>query len=126
MNKQDPDLHIKAQTLLKDGQSIRVVAKKLKVSTKFVKTWKKRQNSKRKCGSGRPSKLNKNVLQKINRSLKSKNSNSIRKTAAKVGLSRSTIVRARKRLSLKPYHIGKTTFLSDKHKQKRLQLAKKK
>ena len=69
--------------------------------------------------------MNKNVLQKINRSLKSKKSNSIRKTAPKVGLSRSTIVRARKRLSLKPYHIGKTTFLSDKHKQKTLQFAKK-
>jgi len=125
MKKQDSDLRAKAQILLKECDSIRCVAQKLKVSTKFVETWKKRENSKRKHGSGRPSKLNTNVLQKIKRCLTNKKNNSIRKTAAKVGLSNSSIVRARKKLHLKHYRIGKTTFLSDKHKQKGLQFAKK-
>ena len=63
---------------------------------------------------------------KLSDVLQIKKNNSIRKTAAKFGLSNSSIVRARKKLHLKPYRIGKTTFLIDKHKQRRLQFAKKK
>jgi hypothetical protein len=64
-------------------------------------------------------------LKKIKRSLTSKKSNSVRKTANKVGLSKSTIVNARKKLKLKPYHIRKIPFMSEQTKKKRVEFAKK-
>jgi len=75
-------------------------------------------------GSGRNPKLNKVILRKIKTNLKSKQHGSIRKTAAIVKLSNSTIVRARKKLKLKPYHIRKQPFMNENQMENRVKFAK--
>ena len=53
----------------------------------------------------------------------SKNNGSVRKTASKCQPSHETIVRARKKLGLKAYHVGKKPLLSVTHCKKRMKFA---
>ena len=69
MTKHDQHLRAKAQILLQQNYSIRKVAETLNVTKKFVQLWKTRKNSQRKYGSGRPTKLNPIMMQKIIRDL---------------------------------------------------------
>ena len=116
-------LRSQAQILSNQGYSNTKISELLNVSINFVKTWKKRKNFTRKIGSGRPRKLTSEILKKIKSSLTSKKNNSTRKTAEKIGLSKSTIINARKKLKLKPYHVGTTTPMSEETKKKRLAFA---
>ena len=74
-------------------------------------------------GSGRPRKLTSEILKKIKSSLTSKKNNSTIKTAKKIGLSKSTIINARKKLKLKHYHVGTMTPMSEEAKKKKLEFA---
>lgn len=123
MPKHNITQRAQAQILSKQGYSNSRISKILNVSLKFVKTWKKRQNTTRETGSGRPRKLTASILKKIKSSLTSKKNNSTRKTAKKICLSQSTIINARKKLKLKPYHVGKIIHIPEKTKKRRLEFA---
>ena len=111
--------------MIQQAYSIRKIASTLKTTKKFVELWKSRTNSKRNPCSERSKKITPIILQKIKRNLTRKNNGSFRKTAQKMQLSKTTIIRSRKYLHLKPYHIGKQHLFKYGHFQARINFAKK-
>ena len=124
MPKHDFSKRLRAKFLFEQGHSMRQISKMLNVTRKFAKTWVSRDNIERKVGSGREAKLTRPILKKIKKNLQSKNRNSLRKTAAVVGFSTTTIHRARKKLSLKPYRLQYSPLIKNVDAKKEVNICK--
>ena len=103
MVKQSIENRMMVQYLSKKGYSPTAIARQLGTNTQFVYRWKNRKDVGRQLGSGRPPKLDKKRIAKIEKRLTSKDRPSQRMVAQELGISQPTICRGIKKAGLHPY-----------------------
>ena len=125
MVKQSIENRMMVQYLSKKGYSPTAIARQLGTNTQFVYRWKNRKDVGRQLGSGRPPKLDKKRIAKIEKRLTSKDRPSQRMVAQELGISQPTICRGIKKAGLRPYRQYHKPALNETQRMKRVSFAKK-
>jgi transposase len=122
--KHSYDRRVAVQLLKLEGYTQKQIAKKLQRSVHFVQTWWNAPTLDRKEGSGRPSKITLSTLNRLHRRLTAQPRSSCRKIAPFIGVSKSTVNRAVKKIGLYPYRPRKVVKMQERHKTRRLTFAR--
>lgn len=125
MTKHDMQARSAVQTLAAQGKTRAEIAALLKKSWTFVDRWYGRSEVARLRAGGGPTLLTVDKRASISKKLQRKRkSTSLRKVAAEIGLSKTTVGRAADQAGLKPYHPQRRPAISQQQARKRLEFAR--
>ena len=117
--------------LFRDGKRIAEIVRVTGFGLSFVKRWARRDCQEDQPRSGRPRKLNPDLVKTVAAMMKGKKRRSTRRVAAlleerkNITVSRHTIARAAKEAGLKPFKRHQKPLVSDAQRQRRLDFARK-